>query len=84
MFIKSHQCPLHHRGCRGILAWIVLAALFIALSPLILFIAVVALFFGWARTVLLFIPLVCNVICHLQGLEINIEKKDSTIFLSFK
>lgn len=83
--IARSQCPRRTVLWLPVfLAWIVLAALFIALSPLILFIAVVALFFGWARTVLLFIPLVCNVICHLQGLEINIEKKDSTIFLSFK
>lgn len=66
------------------IAWLILAAIFIALLPLILFIAVVAFFFGWARTVFLFIPLFCNVICNLHGLEINVEKKDSTLFLSFR
>ncbi len=66
------------------IAWLILAAIFIALSPLILLAAVVAFFFGWAKTVLLFVPLVCNVICNLHGLEINIEKKDSKLFLSFK
>jgi hypothetical protein len=66
------------------IAWIILAAIFIALSPLIIFVAIVAFFFGWAKTVLLFIPLVCNVICNLHGMEINVEKKDSTLFLSFK
>jgi hypothetical protein len=65
------------------LAWLILAALFLALLPLIVLIALVALFFGWGKTVLLFFPLVCNVICHLHGMEINIEKKDGTIFLSF-
>jgi len=66
------------------LAWIILAAIFIALSPLIILATLVAAPFGWAKTVILFIPLVCNVICHLHGMEINIEKKDSVIFISFK
>jgi hypothetical protein len=66
------------------LAWIILAAIFLALMPLILFIALVALFFGFGKSVLLFIPLVCNVICNLHGMEINVKKKDRTIVLSFR
>jgi len=67
-----------------VLAWIILAALFLALSPLIILATLVAAPFGWAKTVILFIPLVCNVICHLHGLEVNIEKKDRVLFISFK
>jgi hypothetical protein len=66
------------------LAWIILAAIFIALSPLIILAALVAWPFGWARTVLLFIPLVCNCICNLHGLEVNVERKDRALFISFK
>ncbi len=66
------------------IAWLILAAIFIALSPLIIFAALVALFFGWGKSVILFVPLVCNCICNLHGMEINIEKKDSVIFLSFR
>ena len=65
------------------LAWLVLAAIFIALSPLIILIALIAMFFGWGTTVLLFIPLVFNLICHLHGLEVNVEKKDRVILISF-
>jgi hypothetical protein len=66
------------------LAWLILAAIFIALLPLILITALVACFFGWGKTVLLFIPLVGNCICHLHGLEVNVEQKDRVIFISFK
>jgi hypothetical protein len=66
------------------LAWLILAAIFLALSPLIILATLVAAPFGWAKTVILLIPLVCNVICNLHGMEINIEKKDSILFLSFK
>ncbi len=66
------------------LAWIILAAIFIALSPLIILATLVAVPFGWGKTVLLFIPLVCNVICNLHGMEINVEQKDRVIFISFK
>jgi len=66
------------------IAWLILAAIFIALSPLIILATLIAVPFDWGKTVLLFIPLVCNVICNLRGLEIKIEKKDSTLFLSFR
>jgi hypothetical protein len=83
--IARNECPRHTVLWLPLfLAWIILAAIFLALLPLIVLIALVALPFGWAKTVLLFIPLVGNVICHLNGMEINIEKKDSVIFLSFR
>lgn len=66
------------------LAWLILAAIFIALSPLIILATLVAVPFGWGKTVLLFIPLVCNLICHLRGLEVNVERKDRVLFISFK
>lgn len=66
------------------LAWIILAAIFIALLPLIILAALVACFFGWGKAVLFFVPLVGNCICNLHGLEVNIEKKESVLFLSFK
>jgi hypothetical protein len=66
------------------LAWIILAAIFLALLPLIVFVALVALFFGFGKSVLLFVPLVCNCICNLHGMEINIESKDRVMVLSFR
>ena len=66
------------------LAWLVLAAILIALSPIFLLLAMVAFFFGWGRAVLLFIPLVAGCICALRGLEVNVERKDKVIFISFK
>jgi hypothetical protein len=83
--IARKECPRHTVLWLPIfLAWLILAAIFLALSPLIILAALVALPFGWAKTVLLFIPLVCNCICNLHGMEINVEKKDGVLFLSFK
>jgi hypothetical protein len=83
--IARKECPRHTVLWLPIfLAWIVLAAIFLALSPLIILAALLVLPFGWAKTVLLFIPLVCNCICNLRGMEIKVEKKDGVFFLSFK
>lgn len=83
--IARSQCPRHTVLWLPVfIAWIILAAIFIALSPLIILATLIAVPFGWGKTVLLLVPLVCNVICNLHGLEVNVEKKDSTIFLSFK
>jgi hypothetical protein len=83
--IARDECPRHTVFWLPIfLAWLFLAAILIALSPLIILAALVALPFGWGKSVILFIPLVCNVICNLHGMEINVEKKDSVLFLSFK
>jgi hypothetical protein len=49
------------------LVWIILAAIFLALLPLIVFVA-----------------LVCNCICNLHGMEINVESKDRIMVLSFR
>lgn len=66
------------------LAWLLLAAILIALSPIFLLLLMVAFCFGWGRTVLFFIPRVFGCICALRGLEVDIEGKDKTIFISFK
>jgi hypothetical protein len=66
------------------LAWLFLLALFLALLPLILLAALVALFFGWGKAVLGFFPLVGNCICHLHGLEVDVADKDHVVFVSFK
>jgi hypothetical protein len=46
--------------------------------------ALLALPFGWGKTVLLFIPLVGNCICKLHGLEVEVEREDRVLFISFK
>ena len=83
--IARNKCPRHTVLWLPVfLAWIILAAIFLALSPLIILATLVAAPFGWAKTVILFIPLVCNCICNLHGMEINVEKKDGVLFLSFR
>ncbi len=66
------------------LAWLILAAFLIALSPLLILMVLVLWPFGWGRLLLFFIPRVCGCICALHGLEVNIERKDRVLFISFK
>ena len=89
LFLRLAISKTEHRGRTVLwlpifLAWLILAAIFLALLPLIILAALVAFFFGWGKTVLLFFPLVGNCIRHLHGLEVNIERKDRVFFISFK
>jgi hypothetical protein len=65
------------------LAWLILAAFLIALAPLLILAVLVLWPLGWGKLLLLFIPRVCGCICALHGLEVNIERKDRVLFISF-
>ncbi len=66
------------------LAWLILAALFIALAPLLILMVLVLWPFGWGKLLFFFIPRVCGCLCALRGLEVNIERKDRALFISFE
>jgi hypothetical protein len=40
--------------------------------------------FGWGKTLLLFIPYLFQVICNLRELEVDIQNRRETFFVSFK
>ena len=40
--------------------------------------------FGWGKAILLAIPYLCRVICALRNLEVDVENKRETFFVSFK
>lgn len=65
------------------LAWLILAALFIALAPLLILMVLVLWPFGWGKLLFFSIPRVCGCLCALHGLEVNIERKDQVLFISF-
>jgi hypothetical protein len=55
------------------LAWIILGALAIALSPLVAFLVLVLWPLGWGEFLLLLGPAVYNCICASKGLRVDIE-----------
>jgi len=40
--------------------------------------------FGWGKTLLLTIPYLSRVICNLRELEVDIQNKQETFFVSFR
>jgi hypothetical protein len=66
------------------LAWLILAALLIALAPLMLIAVAILWPFGWGKLLLFSGPRIAGCLCALRGLEVNIERKDRALFISFK
>jgi len=62
---------------------IIAAAIFIILSPFLLIAAIVLLFFGWGRVLLLFFPVVLVCIFALRGLEVDVKQDREKVFISF-
>lgn len=65
------------------IAWIILIAVFLLLLPIIFIMAIVSWSKGYGRLVLIFIPMVCSIFWHMQGLKIDVQDKDQHIYLSF-
>ena len=65
------------------LAWLILAAFLIALAPLLILMVLLLWPLGWGKLLLFSVPRVCGLLCALHGLEINIERKDRVLFISF-
>ncbi|MCJ7763796.1 MAG: hypothetical protein MUO90_01370 [Dehalococcoidales bacterium] len=40
--------------------------------------------FGWGKTLLLTIPYIFRVICNLRDLEVDVQNKQETFFVSFR
>lgn len=65
------------------LAWILLLALMLLLSPVILLIAMVTWYPGYGRSLLLLFPMIWVVIFNLSGLGVDVETKNERIFMNF-
>lgn len=66
------------------LAWLILAAFLIALSPLLILMVLVLWPLGWGKVLLFSGPRIASCLCALHDLEVNIERKDRAVFISFK
>jgi len=65
------------------LAWILLLALMLVLSPIILLVALLSWYQGYGRSLLLLFPMLWVVIFNLSGLGLDIETKNERIFMNF-
>jgi len=66
------------------LIWPIVAAFLIALVPLIVLAVAILWPFGWGKLLLFSGPRIASCLCALHGLEVNIERKDRVMFISFK
>lgn len=67
------------------LAWLLLAALLIALSPLLLILAVILWFMGWEEYLFALGPAFYRCLCALNGLEVDVNNKNGEkVFISFQ
>jgi hypothetical protein len=66
------------------LLWPVAVAVAIALLPLGLLLLLILWFFGWGKLVFLTGPRLLSVLCALRGLEVNLDKGNSSVLIVFK
>ncbi len=65
------------------LAWIILLALFIVLSPLILLAVLIAWPFGWGEFLLMIGPSIYSCLCSLHDLRIDVSKGQEATLIYF-
>ena len=80
-----------HGKHRGFSLWLPLFLIWplflvgaLLLLPLVLLAAIILFPFGWSLTVLMFGPLVLNVLCALRGLHVDIHDGKEQVYISFK
>jgi len=66
------------------LVWLVLAAIAIALLPLILIAVAILWPFGWGKLLFFFWPPFLGVLCALRGLEVDVKQGSRIKLISFR
>jgi hypothetical protein len=84
MHVRVHN-EEHHFGLwlPLFLAWLILAALLLALLPVFLILLIVALPFGWGEFMLLLGPRFYNILCALRGLKVEIDRTNEKVEVLF-
>ena len=84
MHVRIHN-EEHHFGLwlPLFLAWLIPAALLLALLPVFLILLIVALPFGWGEFVLLLGPRFYNILCALRGLKVEIDRTNEKVEVLF-
>lgn len=65
------------------LAWLLLAVLLLIMTPFVLLAALFTWRQGLGGLILMVIPTLCEILWHMQGLLIDVEGPDETIYVSF-
>jgi hypothetical protein len=66
------------------LLWPVAAALAIVLTPVVLLAALILWSLSWGKTVLLSGPWFLGCLCALRGLEVNLNRGNRLLLISFR
>ena len=66
------------------LLWPLAAALALALAPFFLLAVLILWFFGWGKLLLFSVRWFYGLLCALRGLEVDIDRGNRTVFISFK
>jgi hypothetical protein len=84
LYLRVHN-EEHHFGLwlPLFLAWIILAALLIALLPLFLIVLIVAFTAGWGEFMLLLGPRLYTILCALRGLKVDVNKTGEKVEITF-
>lgn len=84
MHVRIHN-EEHHFGLwlPLFLAWLILAALLLAILPILLILLIVALPFGWGEFMLLLGPRFYNILCALRGLKVEIDRTNEKVEVLF-
>jgi len=65
------------------LVWIVLIFVMLLLFPLVLIAAVIAIPFGYARTIILLGPYFIRILCSLRGLKVDVNSESEIVYIQF-
>jgi hypothetical protein len=65
------------------IAWLLLIPVFLLLLPIFIIGALLAWHTPYGRLILMFIPMICLVLWHLQGLKVDVQDKKQHIDISF-
>ena len=65
------------------IAWLIFLLFFLILLPFLLIGALFAAGKGYGKVVLMFFPMLIQVLWNLRGLKMDVQSKDTTFYLSF-
>jgi hypothetical protein len=65
------------------IAWLLLIPVFLLLLPIFILGAILTWHTPYGRLILMFLPMVCVLLWHLQGLRIDVQNKKQHVDISF-
>jgi hypothetical protein len=85
LHLRIHNSRRHFRLWLPLfLIWPLMLMIFLALSPLVLVLAVVLWPSGMGKPLLFAGPVLFRVLCALRGLEVNVEQPSERVLISIR